>query len=76
MIEKHKIKALKAKRQLDEYLDLQTFLKRYPQFKEGQMRWFVVKKEENGLSPAIRRLGRRLYFHVPTFLQWVEAQNA
>jgi hypothetical protein len=62
--------------QLNEYLDLQTFIERHPQFNKGQMRWFVVKKKENGLAPAIKRLGRRLYFHVPTFLKWVEAQNA
>ncbi|MBN9287580.1 MAG: hypothetical protein BGO43_04160 [Gammaproteobacteria bacterium 39-13] len=62
--------------QLDQYLDLQTFIQRYPQFKEGQMRWLVVKKSENGLAPAIRRIGRRLYFHVPSVLSWVEAQKA
>jgi len=72
MVEKHKIKVIRAKRQLDEYLDLQTFLRRYPQFKEGQMRWFVVKKDRYGLTPAIKRLGRRLYFHVPTFLEWLQ----
>ncbi len=60
--------------QLDQYLDLHSFLKRYPQFKEGQLRWLVVKKKENGLEKAIRRLGRRIYFHVPTFLEWVEGK--
>lgn len=60
---------------LNEYLDLQTFIEQHPQFNLGQMRWFVVKKKENGLAPAIKRLGRRLYIHVPTFLNWVEAQG-
>lgn len=64
-----------AETRLDEYLDLRSFLERYPQFREGQMRWFVVKKKENGLEGAVRRLGRRLYFHVPTFLKWVEEQR-
>jgi hypothetical protein len=62
--------------EVDHYLDLQSFIIRYPQFKETQMRWFVVKKDENGLAPAIKRLGRRLYFHVPTFLAWIEKQGA
>lgn len=62
--------------QLDNYLDLQTFLERYPQFREGQLRWFIVRKNELGLAPAIKRLGRRLYFHVPTFIQWIESQDA
>lgn len=62
--------------QLDQYLDLETFIERYPQFKKGQMRWFVVRRKEMGLDKAIKKLGRRLYFHVPTFVQWVESQNA
>jgi hypothetical protein len=61
---------------LDEYLDLKTFLKRFPQFKEGQLRWFIVCKEKLGLTSAFKRLGRRLYIHVPTFLKWVELQDA
>jgi hypothetical protein len=61
---------------LDDYLDMLSFVDRYPQFKVGQMRWFVVRKKELGLEPAIKRLGRRLYFHVPTFLKWIEAQKS
>lgn len=62
--------------QLDQYLDLRTMVERYPQFKEGQMRWLVVNRDENGLAPAIKRLGRKLYFHLPTFLKWVDSQKA
>ncbi len=57
---------------LDEYLDLKMFVARYPQFKIGQMRWLIVKKNENGLAPAISRIGRRLYIHVPSFLKWIQ----
>lgn len=60
----------------DEYLDLKSFISTYPQFTENQMRWLIVRKKELGLSSAIKRLGRRLYFHVPTFFKWVETQNA
>ncbi len=62
--------------ELDQYLDLRSFVTRYPQFKEGQLRWFVVRKKQLGLEPAIKRLGRRLYFHVPTFLKWIDEQAA
>jgi hypothetical protein len=61
---------------LEEYLDIKSFIKQYPQFKEGQLRWFVVRKNELGLSGAIKRLGRRLYIHVPSFIRWVESQSA
>lgn len=61
---------------LEEYLDLKAFIKKYPQFTEGQLRWIVVCKDKLGLSAAIKRVGRRLYIHVPSFIKWVESQNA
>lgn len=60
---------------LDEYLDLKSFIARYPQFREHQIRWLVVKKDENGLSGSIKRVGRRLYFHIPSFVKWLEKQS-
>lgn len=65
-----------AETQLTEYLDMHTLVERHPQFKEGQMRWLVVKKDENGLAFAIKRIGRRLYFHVPSLLKWIDSQKA
>ncbi len=62
--------------ELDQYLDLRSLVERYPQFKENQLRWFIVKKKELGLEPAIKRLGRRIYFHVPTFIQWINEQHS
>lgn len=61
---------------LDEYLDLETLVKRHPQFSKNQLRWLVAKKAQNGLALVIKKIGRRLYFHIPTFLNWMEAQNA
>lgn len=60
---------------LEDYLDLQSFLAKYPQFKESQLRWMVVRRKDYGLESSIKRIGRRLYFHVPSFLKWVEKQN-
>lgn len=61
---------------LSEYLDLNILLREYPQFSKNQLRWLVAQKTNNGLAPAIKKVGRRLYFHIPTFLQWIEAQSA
>ena len=61
---------------LDDYLDIPTFLRRYPQFKEGQLRWLVVKKKENGLDKTLKRLGRKLYFHVPSVIELLESQDS
>lgn len=64
------------KTQLDDYLDFPTFLQRNVQFKLGQLRWLVAMKKKNGLETAFHRIGRRLYIHVPTFLEWVRSQKA
>lgn len=62
--------------QLSDYLDLDTLIAQYPQFSKSQMRWLVVKKAQNGLASAIKKVGRRLYFHIPSFLRWLELQSA
>ena len=67
---------LHSKTTLDDYLDIPTFLKRYPQFKLGQLRWLVVKKKENGLDKSLKRLGRKLYFHVPSVIALLESQDS
>ena len=61
---------------LSEYVDLETFLGRYPQFTKSQMRWLVVKKRENGLASGIKKVGRKLYFNTRLFREWLEYQNA
>lgn len=61
---------------LDHYLDIQSLIEKHPQFTEPQLRWFVVRKSELGLESSIKRLGRRLYFHVPSFLAWIDTQEA
>jgi hypothetical protein len=56
---------------LDDYLDIQSFIKQHPQFRASQIRWMIVKKDENGIQPCLKRLGRRIYINVPKFLAWV-----
>jgi hypothetical protein len=65
-----------TKTTLDDYLNLEMFVERYPQFKMGQLRWLVVKKEENGFAKCFKRIGRRLYINVPVFLKVVEKSGA
>jgi hypothetical protein len=60
----------------NEYLDLKSFLTQYPQFKEGQIRWLIVNKNLNGFCIVLKRIGRRLYIHVPSFIEWMSAQHA
>ena len=60
--------------QLKDYLDIPSTVEN-SRFTKNQLRWLVVKRKENGLDGAIKRVGRKLYFHIPTFLKWVEEQK-
>lgn len=48
----------------------------HPQISKNQLRWIVVNKDCNGMSGAIKRVGKKLYFHMPSFIEWIGKQNA
>lgn len=47
----------------------------YPAFTEGSLRWLLFHRQTNGLSIAIRKIGRRLVLVEDLFLQWVEEHS-
>lgn len=59
-----------------EYVSLDELLKRkkYP-FSKGQMRAFLMHRNENGLYAAIRKIGKKLYFRVDLFDKWIESHG-
>jgi len=42
---------------------------------ERGLRWLLFKAEQNGLSKAVRRIGRRVFIDVEEYYEWVELQN-
>lgn len=64
------------KTQLDEYQSIYDIAQHNSQFSVNQLRWIVANKERYGLAGAIKRIGRKLYFHVPSLVAWVEQQEA
>ena len=53
-------------RQLAERLDFITF---------GQLQWLLFQRKENGLSSAVRKIGRRIVISESAFLEWLDAQK-
>lgn len=53
------------------YLDIKQVMKEYP-FTKGQLRDWLIRREENGLSKAVRKIGKRLYFNTQFFEEWIE----
>ena len=44
-------------------------------FTSGQVRWWIFNAQNNGLSPAVLRVGRRVYLDTIAFERWLESQN-
>lgn len=47
----------------------------YPAFTEGSLRWLLFHRQTNGLSIAVRKIGRRLVLVEDLFLLWVEKHS-
>lgn len=47
---------------------------KYP-FSRGQIRFFLSNRDKNGLSNAVRKIGKRVYFRDDLLQQWVESQT-
>jgi hypothetical protein len=62
---------------LNDYSHIDGLISSYPQlFTKNQIRWIVANKDRYEIDHAIKRIGRRLYFHVPSLLTWVDQQKA
>lgn len=62
--------------QLNEYLDIDSITARFPQFTKNQLRWIIANKDRYEIASAIKRVGRKIYFHVPSFSNWIAGQSA
>ena len=49
--------------------------KRYP-FTMGQMRFFLLLRHRNGLSKAVKKIGKRLYLRRDLFDSWIDDQGS
>ena len=46
-----------------------------PAFSQAAIRRLIFNAEENGLAPAIFRIGRRVLIDIGLFSQWLEARR-
>lgn len=67
--------ACKVQKKVDQWLLWSTFHLTYPQFSKNQIQWLVRNRNENGLSYAVRKIGRSLYIHQELFSDWVMSRN-
>ena len=41
-------------------------------FSEAMIRYYLLNQHRNGLSKAVRRIGRKLFVRKDLFLDWIE----
>ncbi len=46
-----------------------------PAFTKGSMRWLLFRRDNNGLSRAILKVGRRVLIDVDEFFEWIDDQQ-
>ena len=56
------------------YLTVKQCAERHPAFSEASLRHLLFFGEKNGFVRCIRRIGRRVLIHEPTFVDWVESR--
>lgn len=58
-----------------EYWELKQIEKspKYP-FSMGQLHYFMLKRHQNKLEKAVRKIGKRIYIRMDLFNDWIEKQ--
>ncbi len=56
-------------------LTIKQFSEQYSAFNEGGLRHLVFYANSNGFKKCIRRVGRKVLIHVPSFFEWVDESN-
>jgi len=59
---------------MSDYLTVKQVATKHPAFSEASLRYYIFNEKENGLSGAIRRIGRKVIINEASFLQWIDAQ--
>ena len=54
------------------YYTVKQMSMRHEAFTESSFRYLIFNAEENGLSPAIKRVGRKVLLHENKFLAWID----
>lgn len=55
-------------------LTVKQFSQKHPAFSEASLRYHIFNEQQNGLSKAILRLGRKILIKEDAFFEWVENQ--
>lgn len=60
---------------MTEYLTVKQVAVKHPAFSESSIRYHIFHEKTNGLSNAIRRVGRKILINESVFLEWLEGHK-
>ena len=66
---------IKGETPMANFLTVKQTAQRFPAFSEASLRFYIFHEKTNGLTRAIRRIGRKILIHELFFVEWLEGQN-
>jgi hypothetical protein len=57
------------------YLTVKQFAEKYDAFTEASLRYYIFHAETNGLSTALRRIGRKILIDENKFFEWIDSHE-
>lgn len=70
------IQSTPTAKNLDEFSTIEQLAANNPSLiTENRLRWILRDRHNNGLAPAVKKLGKNLVVHVPTFVTWLMRQS-
>jgi hypothetical protein len=65
-----------APQSLNDFQPPEAIAGQFPQFSESSIRWWLRERRNNGLAPHVRKIGKKVYLHVPGFMAWINSRTA
>ena len=59
---------------INNYLSIDDFVAKYPQFKKSSIRYYLFHREENGFAEVVTKIGRKIFIHEPSFGEWMDSK--
>jgi hypothetical protein len=61
---------------LDAWTPIKTFVEKYPDHHENEIRWLIRNKDQNGFDDVVRKIGRRWFLNRHRFARWILRKTA
>ena len=59
----------------ENYSTVEQLSQKYPAFPQRKLRYLILKRDANGFSRCIRRIGKNIVINENEFVAWIEDQR-